>query len=188
MFMEEEKKETKVALEKKNQKNILVIVAVALVVLVAVGFLAYTKFLKKSPSEMVSELTQATSLKELIAKNIPQTCTYHMGENNGTIYLSGGKMRGDFETTAENAPQKSHMIIDGQTTYIWSEGQTIGYKLVSEETQNPVSGGIDINQSYNYSCKPWIVNETVFTPPAEINFMNFGEMPNIPTSMPSGSQ
>jgi hypothetical protein len=141
------------------------------------GFLAYTKFLKKSPGEVVSELTQPVSLKELIAKNIPQTCVYKAGENSGTVYLSGGKMRGDFETTVENAPQKSHMIIDGKTTYIWVDGQTTGYKVVSEESENTLTESFNVNQSYNYSCKPWIVNGGVFTPPSGINFMNFGEMP-----------
>jgi hypothetical protein len=173
----------KEAAPKKNNKNLLVVVVVAVIVLAVGGFLAYTKFLKKSPGEMVSELTQPVSLKELIAKNIPQTCTYNIAGNNGTIYLSGGKMRGDFETKDESGTRKSHMIVDDKTTYIWVDGQTTGYKLVSEETQqSPVSAGIDFNQNYNYSCKPWVVNGVVFTPPAEINFMNFGEMPSIPSS------
>jgi hypothetical protein len=163
-----------------NKKIILVIVAV--IVLGLGGFLVYSKVLK--PAGITPE-NSSTSLKALITKGIPQTCTYDIGGTSGTIYVSGQKMRGDFEAKDEEKTVKSHMIVDGDTSYMWTEGQPTGYKIVAEKEEGTTSeagtsqtGPIDVNQDYNYICKPWVVNNSVFNLPAGINFMNFGEMSN----------
>ena len=57
------------------------------------------------------------SMKELIASNISQKCTFtsstETSQSHGDVYVANGKMRGDFESTikASGKVMKSHMAM-----------------------------------------------------------------------------
>lgn len=101
--------------------------------------------------------------------------------SEGTVFMSGGAVRGDFMVTAEAGaePILSSMIIKDDTMYLWSviEGESWGMKTsVSAtasatspqlETQEPVG----LNDAVAYDCKPWIgVDRSVFVPPSDVLF------------------
>ena len=178
-----------------NKKVILVIAA-----LVVLGIIGFFVFGKKSanplPVPTSQESTQSanqnqpSSLKDLLSKGIAQTCTFTNDTTQGTVMVSAGKMRGDFAVTTDGKTTQSHMIVDGTTSYIWTEGQTTGFKMAfnPEATAQPAApgaapaGGINTDQKLDYTCNPGVADSSVFNLPAGINFMEFA----IPTTAPSG--
>lgn len=118
------------------------------------------------------------SLKDLLDMGQSQQCTFTTAVgNSGVVYISGGKSRGDFTSVANEQTIKSHMISDGQYTYVWMDGQAQGFKSAVNTSTTPqpstaASGSIDVNQSYNYDCTSWTVDTSLFTPPAAVEFLS----------------
>lgn len=130
-----------------------------------------------------SDSKKPSSLKDLISKGIAQTCTYSNENGKGTFYMSGGKTRGDFETTAGTVTTKGHMLVDGGTSYVWMDGQKTGFKstfdtsTTDEPSSNPSAAQtFDANASMNYDCKPGVVDSSLFTAPKDVEFMSFDSL------------
>jgi hypothetical protein len=97
----------------------------------------------------------------------------------GTYFVSGGKMRGDFVLPAPEFGGQivSSMIQDGPMVYVWSEigDDTYGFK---RDTNMPAQDGrveskepVPMDADVRYSCSPWeTVDGSVFTPPQTVNF------------------
>lgn len=178
------------------KKNVVLIIGG----LILFGVVAFFVFGKKSAnplpvstsqaSTQSANQTQPASLKEILAAGIAQTCTFSSDTTQGTVAVSGGKVRGDFNTTVDGKVTQSHMIVDGTTSYIWTDGQTTGFKMAfnPETSAQPAAsgaapaGGLNANQNMNYSCNPGVADSSIFNLPAGINFMEFA----IPTVLPSG--
>jgi len=168
---------------------------IAVLAILAIGGFLFTSTRSKktssNPQGSSQQANQPSSLKDLLAKGVAQTCSFSNDTNKGTVYVSGGKVRGDFDVTADGKTTKSYMIVDGNTSYIWMEGQTTGFKTTFDlqasdqpaATNAAPTESFNANQNLNYNCKPWIVNSAVFTLPAGVNFMEFG---GTPTIAPSG--
>lgn len=120
------------------------------------------------------------SLRALAARGGSYVCTMHTDSGNvptdGTIYVSGENIRGDFSS---NAPQigtvDTHMIADGTTLYLWNSLLPQGIKSteMTEETTDASSGNgttLDVNRSYTYDCKAWSADASMFVVPADITF------------------
>lgn len=163
-----------------NKKSVIIVVAILLLV---GGYF----FVKKGDSSSTSGTTsissdsnKPSSLKDLISKGIAQTCTYSNENGKGTFYVSGGKTRGDFETTSGGVTTKGHMLVDSGTSYIWMDGQKTGFKstfdtsTTAEPSSNPsVAQSFDADASMNYDCKPGVVDSSLFTAPKDVEFMSF---------------
>lgn len=130
------------------------------------------------------------SLTDFLSMKGTLKCTFSDNSNtsSGTVYVSNGEMRGDFQSAMNGTIQHSHMVNDGTYIYYWSDGQK-GYKMslasVKSETSqisgapapsaaNP--GGMNMHQKANYSCGPWAVNGSVFTPPSNVTFTDYSSM------------
>ncbi len=123
------------------------------------------------------------SLKDLLTKGLAQTCTYSTDAGGGTIYVSGGKVRGDFETAVEGKSMKSHMIVVDNTSYIWTDDQKTGFKMSFDpnsvsttgtaNTSTSTQGGIDPAANYNYKCSAWITDSAQFDLPKGVTFTSF---------------
>lgn len=136
-------------------------------------------------NEEVSEPTPANdvafkgSMKDLIARGGEYKCSFthstDAGDSSGTVYISGMKMRGDFVSviTAGEASMESHMISDGEFTYVWSPAMPMGMKMKITEEMTP-SGttvqAVPVDQELDYSCEKWNVVESQFSLPAGVNF------------------
>lgn len=124
------------------------------------------------------------SMKDLLATGKNQKCevSYENGKttNKGTMFFGNGKMRGDFNATTNGQVVASHMINDGKDMYMWVDGQSVAMKMSLEGMNNqPTSNQpndqaqvIDQNAKYNYHCSNWSPDESLLTPPANINFMD----------------
>jgi hypothetical protein len=171
-------------------------VAAVAIVLVAgvVGYLGYTNFIsKKTPvAPLGNQESQGglKSLKDLLSSGVAQKCTFtnsgESGSSEGTSYVSGGKVRADFTTVTSGKTTISHMISDGKTSYIWTEGDKSGFTMTVSETSasqttgsqesTAVSSEADLGQKADYKCSAWITDSSYFTPPGDIKFSDFSEM------------
>ena len=123
------------------------------------------------------------SLAGLMALGTAQQCAFSQNvvgsSNSGTVYVSAGKVRGDFTSVADGQTTQAHMISDGQDVYTWIEGINLGFKATMSEGQaatpgTPASGGVDVNQQLNYDCSPWSVDNSKFAVPTSIQFNAMG--------------
>ncbi|MCX6704265.1 MAG: hypothetical protein NTZ07_02355 [Candidatus Woesebacteria bacterium] len=175
-------------------KKKIILIAGVLILLLIGGFF----MMKKGPKTVVApEATQEqaaspSSLKDLISKGIAQSCTFSNEGSTGTVYVSGGKVRGDFDTTVDGKVTKSHMIVDANTSYIWSDGQASGIKMTFDASATPSAegatspGGFDASANMNYKCGVWVTDSSMFTLPTGVKFMTFAA--TVPGASPaSGS-
>ena len=170
---------------------------IILVIVLAIG--AYFMFGKTSQNKAqttdVATNTQATdesqsttsSIKSLLLGNKNVMCTVkypsESGMNSeGTVYVSANKMRGDFTMMVNDQSTDSHMISDGEYMYSWSSQAVQGTKMKLEAADKPQTeqenGNLDINQQVDLNCSNWSVDDSKFTPPAEIKFTEL----NIPVN------
>jgi len=123
--------------------------------------------------------TTLGSLKDLMAKGGSETCSYSTDKSQGTVYMSGGKVSSDINTTVGSVVEKAHMIIANNFFYLWMDGKTTGYKMAYNPNATPVpagektnnaSGMIDPNTQMNFKCNSWSVDSTKFDLPAGVTF------------------
>lgn len=124
------------------------------------------------------------SLKDFFALGGSQICTFNNtaggASSKGTIYVGGAtKMRGDFTVESivgtTTSKMESHMIRNGDDVYFWSglQGGKMSLTGMMDANGN-VQGNqpFDINQSVNYSCSNWNIDDSKFIVPAEVKFMD----------------
>lgn len=195
------------------QKKILL--AVGLLIVAGIGLFAFTQFSSKSSqnkgqqdvAESMSDSDDSVitgSIRSLLGMNKNVKCTYtdpnEKTKSDGTIYVSGQKMRGDFAVTDETGKQyESFMIQDGEYAYIWSNESADGTKMkVSEmEKLNQMSEAesanksVDVDSDLNMHCSGWTVDASMFLAPDNIRFVDMTDfmmqMDSKKTSAPSSS-
>lgn len=173
--------------------NKVVIAIIAVIVIIAAAFLLTRE---KDNTEVASN-TEATaqaetesgvstgSIKSLIEAGRTQTCTFKSTEQNvsseGTMYVSGGKMRGDFNSEVSGVKNSSHMLYDGTTSYVWVDGQNTGFKmsLDANAQSNTSTQGVDPNKNYEYKCSKWSTDNSKFELPSGVTF---SELPSMQTN------
>ncbi len=171
------------------------LIALVAVLLIAGG--VYMASTSTPPSDelqdgtmMQDEQTSASSLRELLTSNKNVTCTFARPTDEsgtaqeGTVYVSGNNVRGDFTiTTSKEGTKVAHMIQDGEWTYLWGKGfadEGEGYRVrVSEISGNSnevmefKNDTFDADQEAEYTCTAWNKDESVFTIPNDIRFKEF---------------
>jgi len=127
------------------------------------------------------------SLKDLLAFGGSQKCTFSDSGSSGTFYVSGGKARGDFSSTVAGKTEMTHMIMDGQISYVWVDGQKQGFKMSASDMASAQSSApaaapkaVDANKKMDYSCSPWAADSTMFALPAGVQFMDMSAMMKVP--------
>jgi hypothetical protein len=171
-----------------NKKLVLPIV---LVILILLGGGAYIMSQKssKAPVPLTAQPASPTAttaptaasaaegtLKSLLTSGVPQICTFankKQATTNGTIYVSGGKMRGDFTSANQGQNITGHIIVDSGNNYIWTDLSNRGMKiaLTAEQTGGTANAqSMDLNQTVSYACKPWAPDASKFTLPTDITF------------------
>lgn len=187
----------------KNKNLVLGLIVGLLIIVFGIGayFLSQNKASNSSlkntskTPETTSTKSAESTLKELIASKVPVKCSYSTDAGTakitGTVYVSGGKVKGDFTTMAGKTAISGHMVTDEKYVYTWTDGTNQGYKFAIDtntqtkeaaesNTQKP-----DFNQKFNYSCSPWIPDSKMMELPKNVTFTTF-TMPGS-QSMPTGS-
>ncbi|MCI0566395.1 hypothetical protein L0Y46_04345 [bacterium] len=107
-----------------------------------------------------------------------------VGAGKGMVYVADGKMRNDFSVTGPDGKMvEGHMISNGETNYIWSSempGQGIKMAMMDAEGGTGVPKEnyqtVDWNKDYDYACKKWSADESMFAPPSDVQFMDMDEI------------
>ncbi len=182
-----------------NNKAILAIIGV---LVIAAGVYYFTS--KNSGNEVDSNSqsgqgmstetnVENSSIKELLANGKTQMCKFSVVEEgaaaNGTVYVSNGKMRGDFTGASEaGATQVSHMIHDGSYSYVWVDGMDGGFKMAINAADAPDSSPnnqvVDQNKNFEFNCERWTEDSSKFELPQGVTF---SEMPTIPAGAGAGA-
>jgi hypothetical protein len=125
---------------------------------------------------------QKSSLRALMGSGKNQSCTYtDESGNSGTMYLSGSKVRSDFESTVNGTVTASHMFSDGTSMYIWSDGTEGGMMMKLDAAAQTQPGSeqqksVDVDKQLDYSCAPWVADPALLTYPQDLEFTDFSAM------------
>ncbi len=187
--------------------NNKIIIGIAVVLLFGIGGFFLMSKNSGTPSSQLAQPTQEAnklnSLRSLLTSGVAQSCSFSSTNDNstseGTVYTTGGKVRGDFTVTVSDKTTKSHMIVDGQTSYIWMDGQKTGFKSSFSATPGAeaspsgsasANGNFNVDANLNYNCKPWVVDNSMFSLPTGIDFMSTETLQqnlNVKTGTGTGS-
>lgn len=187
-----------------SKKVLGAIVAVVILAVGAYGAYRVYKHFKRlaTPVPGITSLTPSNamqSLKDLITKGTAMSCAFTEENTQGNLYIAGGKVRGDFESTENGTTTKSHIIDMDNTSYIWMEGQKTGFKTsfnpsatsAPGATAEPSTGantGFDANKSMDYKCGSWSVDNSFFTLPSGVTFSDMSSLaPKIEPNTSSNS-
>jgi len=151
--------------------------------------------------------TSSFSLRDLIAKNIPQKCTWSSNvegsEASGSMIISGQKFNQKVTVKQDGVTSNINSISDGTYIYTWQESNdkndtptafkmkldTLEGDTKAPEAQEnqPVSGkAVDLDQEYEYKCSPTTVSNSDFQPPKDVEFIDYSQfMEDLQSKMPS---
>jgi hypothetical protein len=149
------------------------------VAVVGVGGFAYTQMKAPADTAPAAQETEATTMRELVASNVAQKCTFTSAQNtSGTILVGNGKIRGDFSSSVNGTSMVGHMVVKDNTTYVWMDGMAQGFKNSFEVTADTQaqSQGINPDERVSYDCQPWTPDEAQFSLPSGIEFKSITEM------------
>ncbi|OGY41861.1 MAG: hypothetical protein A2Y82_05390 [Candidatus Buchananbacteria bacterium RBG_13_36_9] len=128
------------------------------------------------------------SIDDLIKQNKNLKCVLQFKEgydiSEATTYVSSNKARSDYKMNISGQPQSSHFISDGTWMYTWIEGmenQASKIKIadledMSTQAEAEEQGYDNYQERLDYQCYKWSVDQSIFVPPANINFIDFTEM------------
>ncbi len=157
-------------------------------------------------SDTKQEENSSFSLRDLIAKNIPQKCTYTGSNQDGSftseIIISGKKFNQIIKTKSSDGEQTINSVSDGEYVYTWgthSTGGTFALKLKADfdtaskpETNNQASGQeiassqVDLDTNYQGKCTPTVVTDANFQAPKDVKFEDYSKfLDDIKSSIPS---
>ncbi len=171
-------------------KNII-IGAIILLLAGGAGFYFFSKsktISTQSPAAVQPETSVFTSIKDALAKAISLECDFSDQTGHQTkSYIKNGAIRADI--TAADPKQSGSVIIKDQKMYFWNsvggftmdvpnESPTPGAN--AKATANPsglsAAGMIASVEQYKDSCKPSVVSDDLFTPPANVKFQDFSKV------------
>ena len=143
-----------------------------------------------TPTSSSNQEKSTFSLRELLAKNITQKCTWQVsseqGNGQGEIIMKGNKFRQTIKVESPMGLTEFVGISDGEWLYSWSKDSitdNMAFKMKLEETKNEEinspqgsAGNIDLDQEFSYNCQPTTINEADLTVPSDIQFVDFKDL------------
>lgn len=130
---------------------------------------------------------EMASINELLARGENIRCTYDYRDdagnsNQGTAYLAGNKMFGDFSVSqVDGTTLQSNVLRLDTMQYVWDKNTKEGYKIDTSalETQqsentsdNNQNEAVDQDKKFEFNCIAWDVDESLFEVPADVNFID----------------
>ena len=191
--------------------KIIPIIIVALVALVALFFISKPKTEQtltptkestvQKPEKDVDSFTG--NLMDLLKLGKAVKCTGSFsgedGSMNMVVYASGKKSYSEMEVDAgEDGMLKTYSIFDGEWMYNWNDMGMATKMNVSDmedlEKDMPAADDFEqgekpqaFQQQFDYKCAPWISDNSKFTPPSDIEFMDLSQtMKDFTEAMETG--
>ncbi len=163
---------------------------IGLVILLLAGG-AYAMQNKKpsppTPQTSNQTMSEAAEFAKAIESGKPTTCTMTKGDDKMEYHLKGKMMAANITTAVEGKTTLTHMINDEKYLYMWQDDQKQGTKMslaipsaspsAPTNTSTPKfedeSDYQDFrDQGYTINCKTANLNDSTFTPPSDINFID----------------
>ncbi len=125
------------------------------------------------------------TLRGLISKGQDMKCTYTINtggiSSTATMYISGSNLREDFAMGNADESSTSHLLQTNAYMYAWSgnQGTKISLTVAQGSAGIPTGsmmGSFDYDQNFNYNCTPWQKDDSMFSVPRDVNFIDIGEM------------
>lgn len=172
----------------------LVPFVVVLLLLAGAGYYLKTRQSNTTSTNQTAgqAMNEATEFAKAIESGKPTTCTMTKDDDVMEYHLKGKLMRANITTKIEDKTTLSHMINDGAYLYMWSDDQKQGSKMAiptEEETKEMADKAKEYQQNapkfegesdyqsfkdqgYSINCKPNAGGDSVFTPPATVEFID----------------
>jgi hypothetical protein len=124
------------------------------------------------------------SLRSLLDLGQNTKCTFSSTTGDttstGTVYIaSDGDMSGQFEMkTGTKTTFTSNMIIKDDISYVWSGGQGAKMNVADLKSETKAEGAtgaseyVDLDAQVDYDCSAWVRDESKFTVPSTVNFID----------------
>ena len=175
-------------------KKFIIIIAAVVVILGSAAAYLLTRDTDNSTSNNSQEQSSNSSksteamgetestIAKLLGAGVSRECTYSDQSSSGKIYFANNnRMRMDF-TSTDPDEGNGGMIITSERQYVWDtdskEGFSTTYEPSSTEDHSTHSEdadtaeSMDMDKPYNFSCSNWSVDQAMFTPPADISFVD----------------
>lgn len=162
----------------------VVVVGAGIALALRPGTLNYT-----APEEVVQEQRQEapTGKKKAFSEFLKDGGTYqcrvqqYAGDTDtqGTVYLHGGLIRGEYRTQAKGMDIDSTVVVRDGYAYAWSSAVAgTGFKSKInldaqgnvESEQSAGSYSFNAEQIGDYDCQPWTADSSKFDVPSDITF------------------
>lgn len=124
-----------------------------------------------------------TSIRDALSKSISLECELTDSEGRNTkAYIKNGAVRADM---TDPDPNKSGSIImKDKKIYIWNGSEGFVMDIPDESSATGESGSettqgdqvLNDLENYKDNCKPAIVSDSLFTPPADVTFSDVQKM------------
>lgn len=143
-----------------------------------------------TPTSPPAEQKSTFSLKELLAKNIAQKCTWQTsvesGNGQGEIIISGNKFKQTVKVNGPMGETEFFGLSDGEWFYSWSKDSVTDNMAIkmkmdqvqgsdNQESSEFTKNQINFDEEFSYNCQPAVVNESDLVVPKDIKFTDFGE-------------
>lgn len=184
----------------KNNQIIIGIVAAIIIILGLGGFLLLAKNKASTPyntSAVTNTNMMQGTIQDIFAGGKNQKCDFDVkestgGETKGSVSVASDKAYGTFEMTTNGKVTNTYMVRDGDTFYLWGNSLPLAIKtkMSVNDMAKQMSGGnysnIDPNKKLEFNCNSWTVDESLFTPPANIKFTDVANMMKNTGGIPTG--
>jgi hypothetical protein len=157
---------------------------IGLVLLAAVGggvYVATRPSSEPAPEAAVASNEESAEGKfaDLLARVGSWKCdakaTHEEGASEGTVFMDGGKVRGDFVATLSGQTVNTSFVSMDGYIYTWSDMLPQGMKVKMDAAAGTAGGqGIDPSTPVEYTCEVWIADQEKFALPSEIEFFEIG--------------
>lgn len=178
------------------------IIIIAIIAVLAVGGGAYVAQKNKVKKEMQLDANVETqvnanldveakanvnakgSLRSLLAIGQNTMCTFTSTAggitSSGTTYIgSNGDMSGNFSSTTSSGTVASYMVMKGGMSYAWSGNQGVKMNVAEMNANSATSSNgqsVNLDSQVDYKCEPWVRDESKFTLPTSVTFMDLSAM------------
>lgn len=120
----------------------------------------------------------------LLARGQDLTCDFRSEDvanettTEGTVYIAGERMRGDFTMLQAGETYEMSVIRDSEYAYTWGASAAGAMAIKVAVANTPAEGGMTDQDPFEsdvpveYSCARWSVDEDKLTPPSDIDFLD----------------
>lgn len=137
--------------------------------------------------------SNSSSISDLFSDEDDITCTWDYNDSNeitrGTLYISDGRLRQDYEL---ETGEEGGVLFLNDFIYFWDKSSSEGIKYSAStlegfedeideaaDTLNSYEdlyGNVDFTEEYDFDCGNWNVDESLLTPPSDIEFVDIQEL------------